>query len=240
MELDELVDEVERRAASAEPLSRLVAAVQLHTERTAQSDDLLDHFIQEARAAGCSWTQIGDTLGVSKQAAQKRHGPSGLRGLFRNLRSRSHMYQRFTPRARNAVVEAQQAARELGHNTIGTEHVLLGFFADDQSIASRVLAGHGIARDDVVAAIREWHDDEGEPEVVKGHIPFSDGAKQALEMALREAIDLGHNYIGTEHQLLGLLRVDDDLGAQILHAHGLTLETTRAEVVAMLGQTPKA
>jgi hypothetical protein len=238
MDLNLFVGEVERRAASDEPLARLAAAVQLREELTAQSDQLLDHLVHEARDAGCSWTQIGGTLGVSKQAAQQRHGVGGLRAFFRGWRDRGRLFQRFTPRARHVVVDAQGIAREMGHASIGTEHVLVGLFSDEQSIAARVLAERGITRDDVVAAIRELDDDTERPPV-KGHIPFSDGAKDALEMALQEAIDLGHNYIGTEHQLLGLLRVDDDAAAHILRSRGITLADTRSAVLQLLGQMAK-
>jgi ClpA/ClpB-like protein len=239
MELNILVEEVERRAASDEPLARLVTAVEVHEELTAQSDALLDHFIQQARGAGCSWRQIGDTLGVSKQAAQQRHG-DGLRSFLRGRRGQGRLFQRFTPRARHVVVEAQEEARNLGDEAIGTEHVLLALYSEPDGIAARVLADGGLGRDDVVAAIAEWVGEEREPSEVKGHIPFTSGAKEGLEMALREAIDLGHNYIGTEHLLLAMFRVDgDDLASQILLARGLTLADTRSAVLTLLGQHPK-
>jgi len=237
MDLNLFVTEVERRAASPEPLARLVTAVDVHDELTAHSDQLLDHFVHEAREAGCSWTQIGETLGVSKQAAQQRHSPTGLRGFLRGWRTKGRLFQRFTPRARNVVVEAQRVARDMGHPAIGTEHVLVALFTEEESIAARVLATHGITRDEVVAAIEEWEGDDSEPTPTRGHIPFTDGAKEALEMALREALDLGHNYIGTEHQLLALLRVDD-LATQILQARGLTLVGTRTAVLRLLPPTP--
>jgi ATP-dependent Clp protease ATP-binding subunit ClpA len=127
------------------------------------------------------------------------------------------MFERFTPRARRTVVLAQEEARGLGHNYIGTEHVLLGLLGVPDGVAARALDRFEITlsgvRDEVRARVRAG----GEP--MSGHIPFTPRAKKILELALREALGLAHNYIGTEHILLGLLREKEGIGPQILAAH---------------------
>jgi ATP-dependent Clp protease ATP-binding subunit ClpC len=127
------------------------------------------------------------------------------------------VFERFTSRARHAVVLAQDEARRLQHNYIGTEHLLLGLLGESDGLASRALQGFGVsadgARDAVVAIIGTG---ATEP---SGHIPFTPRAKKTLELALREALQLHHNYIGTEHILLGLIREGDGVAAQILKQH---------------------
>jgi hypothetical protein len=236
MELDELIHDVERRAPSADPLDRLSAAVLQHDDLAAQADQLLDHFVHQARDAGCSWAQIGEVLGVTKQAAQQRHGSGGgwLSWLFgtRGGRSGGRLFSRFTDRARNSVTEAQVAARELGHDWIGTEHILLGLFSEEESIAAKLLAQWSVTRDDVVREVEaRVGRGEGTP---TGHIPFTPRSKKVLKLTLDEALSLNHNYIGTEHILLGLLQTDDGVAAQILHDKGVTLPRARGAVVQAL------
>jgi hypothetical protein len=241
MELDELIHDVERRAPSADPLDRLSAAVLQHEELAAQADQLLDHFVHQARDAGCSWTQIGEVLGVTKQAAQQRHGSGGgwLSWLFgtKGGRSGGKLFTRFTDRARNSVTEAQVAARELGHDWIGTEHILLGLFSEEQSIAAKLLAQWSVSRDDVVREIEtRVGRGEGTP---KGHIPFTPKSKKVLKLTLEEALSLDHNYIGTEHILLGLFRADDGVAAQILRDKGITLSQAREAVTEALQEVQR-
>jgi Clp amino terminal domain, pathogenicity island component len=242
MELNDLIQDVERRAPSTDPLDRLSAAVLQHEELAAQADQLLDHFVHEAREAGCSWTQIGEVLGVTKQAAQQRHGAGGggwLSWLFgtKGGRSGGRLFTRFTDRARNSVTEAQVAARELGHDRIGTEHVLIGLFSEPESIAAKLLAAWSVTRDDVVHEVETRVGRcEGAP---KGHIPFTPQAKNVLKLTLDQALGLGHNYIGTEHILLGLLAADDGLAAQILTDRGVTLPQARYAIVEALGNLPR-
>ena len=127
------------------------------------------------------------------------------------------MFERFTPRARHVVVLAQEEARTLQHNYIGTEHLLLGMFGEPESIGARVLISFGLSRDqvrdDVLAEVGT-----GQARM-EGHIPFTPRAKKVLEYALREALELQHNYIGTEHIVLGLLREGDGVGAKVIRAH---------------------
>jgi ATP-dependent Clp protease ATP-binding subunit ClpA len=127
------------------------------------------------------------------------------------------MFERFTSRARHVVVLAQEEARRMQHNYIGTEHILLGLFGEPDGVAARVLTGFGMsleaARQEVLAMIGPGKT------APTGHIPFTPRAKKVLELALREALALHHNYIGTEHILLGVIREADGVGAQIIKQH---------------------
>lgn len=234
MDLEALIQDVHDQAQTDAPLDLLSVAVTHHGDLTEQADQLLDHFIHTARDDGCSWAQIGDVLGVSKQAAQQRHGDvGGLLSRFFGGQGRGTgrgLFRRFTDRARNAVVEAQNEARGLNHNYIGTEHVLLGLLLDDESVATKVLQGFSISRDEVVAEI-EARIGRGEDPVKRGHIPFTPLAKKSLEGALKSARELDHTYIGTEHILLGVLSVDDGVGAQILHDRGVTRANARKAII---------
>jgi ATP-dependent Clp protease ATP-binding subunit ClpA len=128
------------------------------------------------------------------------------------------MFERFTPRARHAVVAAQEEARDLGHNYIGTEHVLLGLLNVPEGLAGRALDRFGLTLSGVREEVTAQVGSGAEP--MKGHIPFTPRAKKILELALREALELHHNYIGTEHLLLGLIKEKDGVGPGILAAHG--------------------
>ena len=124
------------------------------------------------------------------------------------------MFERFTTRAGHAIVLAQEEARLLSHDYIGTEHVLLGLLGEPESIGGQVLASFGFTRDGVREAVVE-RVGRGKS-APSGHIPFTPRAKKTLELSLREALSLGHNYIGTEHILLGLIREGEGVAYQIL------------------------
>src|SRR6058998_750629 len=141
------------------------------------------------------------------------------------------MFERFTERARRAVVLAQDEARRLGHNYIGTEHVLLGLLREEEGIAARVLGSLGVTLDGVRGRVAEI---VGRGEAAAGQIPFTPRAKKVLELALREAISMGHGYIGTEHILLGLARENGGVAARMLLDAGVDAERIRGEVVAAL------
>jgi len=149
------------------------------------------------------------------------------------------MFERFTDRARRVVVLAQEEARELGHNYIGTEHLLLGLLRDGEGIAARALEALGIRLDAVRQEIRQIiGKGSGMP---AGHIPFTPRAKKVLELSLREALQLGHNYIGTEHILLGLIHEGEGVAAQVLVRLGAGLDRVRVQVVQLLqGLEPSA
>ena len=124
------------------------------------------------------------------------------------------MFERFTDRARRVVVLAQEEARMLNHNYIGTEHILLGLIHEGEGVAAKALESMGISLDAVRAQVEEIIG-QGQ-QAPSGHIPFTPRAKKVLELSLREALQLGHNYIGTEHILLGLIREGEGVAAQVL------------------------
>src|ERR1700729_712437 len=127
------------------------------------------------------------------------------------------MFERFTNRARHTVVLAQEEARQLHHNYIGTEPVLLGLLGEPEGYAGRILTSFGITRDGARKEVRAMVGTG--TDAPSGHIPFTPRAKKTLELALREALQLHHNYIGTEHILLGLIREGDGVAAQIMKQH---------------------
>ena len=142
------------------------------------------------------------------------------------------MFERFTERARQVVVLAQEEARTLKHNYIGTEHILLGLLREEEGLAARVLDSLDITVEDVRANVARIVG-QGE-EVTTGQIPFTPRAKKVLELALREALSLGHNYIGTEHILLGLVRENEGVAARILLDFDADAEKIRNEIIRML------
>ncbi len=142
------------------------------------------------------------------------------------------MFERFTDRSRRVVVLAQEEARMLNHNTIGTEHLLLGLIHEGEGVAARALESLGISLEAVRQQVEEVVGRGEEPP--SGHIPFTARAKKVLELSLREAIQLGHDHIGTEHILLGLLREGDGVAAQVLVKLGTDLNRVRQQVIRLL------
>ena len=142
------------------------------------------------------------------------------------------MFERFTDRARRVVVLAQDEARGLKHNYIGTEHLLLGLISEGEGVAAKALETMGIKGEAVRASVIEIIGEGEKP--VEGHIPFTPRAKRVFELSLREALQLGHNYIGTEHLLLGLLKEGEGVAAQVLTKQGADLSQVRQTVIQML------
>ncbi|MGH3854913.1 MAG: Clp protease N-terminal domain-containing protein [Pseudonocardiaceae bacterium] len=235
MTLDELITETRSQAQSIEPLTQLASAARRQQEMADLGEELLGYFVHEARTAGCSWSQIGTALGVSKQAAQQRH--SALRSfigkLVGNVESfTADKFKRFTHRARRTIVLAQEEARLLCHDHLGTEHLLLGLLAEGEGIGGQALAGAGVTLDAARAGVEEITG-RGQT-MLSGHIPFTPGAKKALELALCEALELGHNYIGTEHLLFALLKEREDTPVRILLAAHAQPDQLRATALALL------
>ncbi len=152
------------------------------------------------------------------------------------------MFERFTDRARRVVVLAQEEARMLNHNYIGTEHILLGLIHEGEGVAAKALEAMGISLDAVRAQVEETI---GQGQTApSGHIPFTPRAKKVLELSRREALQLGHNYIGTEHILLGLIREGEGVAAKVLEKLGADLNRVRQQVIQLLsgyqGKEPAA
>ena len=142
------------------------------------------------------------------------------------------MFERFTDRARRVVVLAQEEARMLNHNYIGTEHILLGLIHEGEGVAAKALESLSISLDGVREQVQEIIG-QGQ-QAPSGHIPFTPRAKKVLELSLREALQLGHNYIGTEHILLGLIREGEGVAAQVLVKLGADLNRVRQQVIQLL------
>jgi Clp amino terminal domain, pathogenicity island component len=196
--LDDLIAGVE--GAHSDPLDRVAGAVLVGEALGDTADHLIGHFVDRARRAGASWTDIGRSMGVSKQAVQKRFVP----------KEPAQDFTRFTPRARNAVVAAQNEARAASNREIRPEHLVLGLLAEPQGLAALALADQGVTVDALraaaTAALPPAADD------VPALIPFDGRAKKALELTFREALRLGHDFVGTEHILLALLEVEGGTG----------------------------
>ena len=144
------------------------------------------------------------------------------------------MFERFTDRARRVVVYAQEEARALDHNYIGTEHILLGLVHEGEGVAAKALESLGIGLETVRQRTEETigHGQHAST----GHIPFTPQAKKVLEYSLVESRQLGHHYIGTEHILLGLIRQGDGVAAQVLTGLGADLDRVRQQVVQLLAE----
>src|SRR5437762_4738297 len=146
------------------------------------------------------------------------------------------MFERFTDRARRVVVLAQEEARMLSHNYIGTEHILLGLIHEGEGVAAKALESLDISLEAVRAQVEEIIG-QGQ-QAPSGHMPFTPRAKNVLELSLREALQLGHSYIGTEHILLGLIREGEGVAAQVLVKLGADLNRVRQQVIQLLSGAP--
>ncbi|BBY42991.1 Clp protease N-terminal domain-containing protein [Mycolicibacterium celeriflavum] len=223
--LDDLIDVIKQ--VHSEPLDQLTDAVLAADALGDIADHLIGHFVDQARRSGASWTDIGKCMGVTKQAAQKRFvpkTPTDADALDPNAG-----FSRFTPRARNVVVEAQNLAHAAGNPEISSDHLLLALFKDPNGLAAKLLAAQGVDLDAVtkVVSLPERTVDE-----LPTLIPFNAAAKKALELTFRQALRLGHNYIGTEHILLALWEAEDDDGP--LHRAGVDKDRFENELVSAL------
>jgi hypothetical protein len=230
--LDDLITFVKRQHPEGGALEHLSDAVLTSEQLGEVADHLIGHFVDQARRAGASWTEIGRYMGVSKQAAQKRFVPnkSDEPEPFE-----AGVWARFTTRARHAILKAQEEARDAGHHYIGTEHILLGLLHEPDALAAKAIEAQGVSLDLIrpgVTAVLGPPADEP----VTGHIPFTPRAKKVRELTVREALRLGHNYVGTEHILLGLFAEEEGLGARILAEAGVSKGEAEAWIRATLAE----
>ncbi|MCA1845256.1 MAG: ATP-dependent Clp protease ATP-binding subunit [Actinobacteria bacterium] len=231
--LEELVQAVQESAPDGSGLDRLTAAVAMADELGILSDGLVNHFIEAARTAGCSWSQIGASLGVSKQAAQQRFvAPSAVVDPWRRRRRRSSgplpMSERFTPAMREVLAFANGEARRLSRPLLGTEHLLLGLLHVPEATGAQALGAVGVSLD---AARREVDDIVGPGSSGPGEpAALSPRAKKVLELSFREALHLGHDDLDTEHLVLGLLREGQGVAAQVLTRLGVDQAALRQAV----------
>jgi hypothetical protein len=220
LSLETLIEDVERQASG--PLKRLGAAVSTSAEIHAICDDLVGRFVEDARREGCSWTEIGGVLGVSKQAAQQRFPSAGSEAWP----------VAFREDAQRALGTAGEHARRFGHPYLGTEHVLLALSEQTDSLAGHVLADLEITPAAIEKAINGL--------AVRGEratepIGVSARVKRALEQARREGRRLGHRCPGAEHLLLVLSADEDVAAARILLGLGVTPARIRETLAARLG-----
>jgi len=226
--LDGLIREV--RAGSDDVLIQLQAASRKAGELDELGDALLTHFVDRCRRAGRTWAEIGEHLGVTRQAAQKRFVDTIGEGVS---------LDRFTTRARHAMDRAQEVASSLDHNYLGTEHQLLALFDIEGGLAGRVLSELGVSRGAVERSVlavvpRGAVSAAG---LARGSVaarPFTPRARKVLEEAVNVSVELGHSYVGTEHLLLGLYRGQEGVAMQVLDKLGATREATRAKVIELL------
>ncbi|WP_328383547.1 ATP-dependent Clp protease ATP-binding subunit [Streptomyces sp. NBC_00400] len=222
--LDDLIEAIKKVHGDA--LEQLQSAVVAADHLGEVADHLIGHFVDQARRSGASWTEIGKSMGVTRQAAQKRFVTKD-----EPAPDMSQDFGRFTPRARSVVVASQNKAREGAHPQIGAEHLVLGLLDDPEGLAARVLVAQGVPLETVAAAATEaLPEPSGEP--LPALVPFDARAKKALELTFREALRLGHNYVGTEHLLLALLEQEN--GEGVLSGLGLDKTTTEEHVSAAL------
>jgi len=221
--LDELINAIKK--AHAEPLEQLQDAVIAGEHLGEVADHLIGHFVDQARRSGASWTDIGRRMGVTRQAAQKRFVPKESADL-----DASQGFSRYTPRARNAVMAAHNQAVAAGATEGLPEHLLLGVLTERDGLAAKAITQQGVPLDAVreaAMAVLPPAADEV-PELV----PYGPAAKKVLELTFREALRLGHNYIGTEHILLALLEFEH--GSGILTGLGIEKEPVEAELAKAL------
>jgi hypothetical protein len=224
IKLDELIAAIKK--VHSEPLEQLTDAMFAAEHLGEVADHLIGHFVDQARRSGASWTDIGKSMGVTKQAAQKRFVGKGEPLTL----DPEEGFRRFTSRARQSVMEAQEAARVAGNTTIGPVHVVLGLLEEPKGLACKAIVELGVSLDQVQAAATAALPPGGDP--VEGLIPYDSEAKKVMELTFREALRLGHNYVGTEHILLALLEHENGTG--LLASLGIGKEATEKKIVAFL------
>jgi hypothetical protein len=200
--LDELIAAI--TSVHDEPLDQLTDAMLAAEHLGNVADHLIGHFVDQARRSGASWTQIGQSMGVTKQAAQKRFVPKPP------TLDPQQGFDAFTPRARNVIMAAQEEARTLGDDEVRPPHLVLGLLSEPAALAARALADQGVTPEGVRAAALASLPSGPGPS--PDPIPYDAGSRKVMQLTFREALRLGHNYIGTEHLLLALLEFEDGTG----------------------------
>ncbi|MEU0202048.1 MULTISPECIES: Clp protease N-terminal domain-containing protein [unclassified Streptomyces] len=227
--LDDLIAAIKK--VHQEPLEQLQDAVLAADHLGEVADHLIGHFVDQARRSGASWTDIGKSMGVTRQAAQKRFVPKESADL-----DPSQGFNRYTPRARNTVMAAHNAAKTARNAEGLPEHLVLGLLAEPDGLAAKALVEQGVSLD----AVREAATAALPPAVEEAPelVPYGQAAKKVLELTFREALRLGHNYIGTEHILLALLEHEN--GEGVLSGLGIGKERTERYVAEALEKITQA
>jgi len=226
--LDDLIETIKRTHSAA--LDQLTDAVLTADHLGDVADHLIGHFVDQARRSGASWTEIGRSMGVTKQAAQKRFVAKGEAPSL----DASQGFSRFTDRARKVVVTSQVEARTASNSQISVAHLVLGLAADPTALGARAIVAQGVSLD----AVRQTATATlpAAADAVPALIPFDAHAKKALDLTFREALRMNHNHVGTEHILLALLELEDGTG--VLAGLGVDKATAEASIAAALAASP--
>lgn len=222
--LDELIDAVKK--SGSDELEQLSNAVIAADALGDVADHLIGHFVDQARRSGASWTEIGRSMGVTKQAVQKRFVPKADETPL----DPEQGFSRFTPRAKNVLVAGANEAHAAGSAEMTPAHIVLGLLHEPDAFAAQMIRAQDVLLDAVRQAATEALPPSAEqpPELT----PYDAASKKVLELTFREALRLGHNYVGTEHILLALLEHENGSGP--LSSTGLTKETSERLVVEAL------
>jgi hypothetical protein len=225
-ELQELIRSIREEAGLGDPLARLAKASEYAASLNQLGDLLLDHFVQECRQAGMSWSELSSALGVTKQAAHKR---------FTGFGGTPPRFERFTDRARSVLMDAIEQAKALGHPSVEPVHLLLAQYSQPAGLGAVALTRFSLDRERVLAAVLE-RTPRIEGTTYARAVPFTDDAKAVLQGTLDEALNFGHNYIGTEHLLLATQRGGTDDASEILTAAGAGREQLRSTLQELLAE----
>ncbi|MPY52126.1 Clp protease N-terminal domain-containing protein [Streptomyces acidicola] len=221
--LDDLIEAIKK--VHPEPLDQLQDAVIAADHLGDVADHLIGHFVDQARRSGASWSEIGQSMGVTRQAAQKRFVPKAEADL-----DLSQGFSRYTPRARHVVMAAHEEAKAAGNAEGVPAHLVLGLLREPEGLGAKAITAQGVTLDAVrsaaTAALPPASD--AAPELV----PYNPDAKKVLELTFREALRLGHNYIGTEHILLALLEFEN--GDGVLSGLGVRKDVVEENVLEAL------
>ena len=224
VQLSDLITAIKK--TRSDPLEQLSDAVTAADHLGEVADHLIGHFVDQARRSGASWTDIGRSMGVTKQAVRKRFVPKGP-GDQSDL-DPNQGFNRFTKRARNVVMAAQNEARAANNDEIRPEHLVLGLLSEPDTLGAQAIIAQGVSlealRQTVTATLPPAADQ------VPDLIPFDLGARKVLELTFREALRMGHNYIGTEHILLALLELEGGTGS--LTGLGVNKAAAEANIAA--------
>ncbi len=224
--LDNLISFVKAMHPDGAPLDNLAGAMAAAAQLEVQSDALIGYFVDQARRSGASWSQIGASMGVSKQAAQQRFV----------ARWESADFSRFTQRSRNVLAAAGQIAGRGGAELVDATHLAAGLLSEPEGLAAKAMHAAGLSDEQVLAAFglgsaaAGGDADPGGPADLR-RLRFTDAGRLALRETVKTALRLGHNYIGTEHLLLGILAADG-AAAQTFTGLGLTAETAEQALAA--------
>ncbi|NEB82306.1 ATP-dependent Clp protease ATP-binding subunit [Streptomyces sp. SID14478] len=234
--LDDLIEAIKK--THSEALDQLQDAVIAADHLGDVADHLIGHFVDQARRSGASWTDIGKSMGVTRQAAQKRFVPKseGPTDPSQDFNRYTQGFSRYTVRARNVVVAAQNEARAAANATITPAHLTLGLLHEPEALAAKAILAQDVLLDTVrqaaTAALPPVSED------MPALVPFDAEAKKALELTFREALRLGHNYIGTEHILLALLEHEN--GAGLFAGLGIDKAAAEAHIAAQVAEILRA